>query len=535
MRLVTASEMREMDTMTINEAGIPGVVLMENAARSASKVFLNHFNPPDGSSIVILCGKGNNGGDGYVMARHLHEKGMDVSVMITGEKSSISGDALINLRIIEKLGLKISEITDDDTLQYASDIILRCSYIIDGLLGTGLNSPVRGIYKKLIENVNQSGKPVMSIDIPSGLNADTGSKMGTAVKAHLTVTFGFPKPGQLVYPGAELVGRLVNIDIGIPGKIYDRFKMSHRLIEREDFIPDICREKRDVHKGSRGHLLILAGSTGKTGAATLTAMGALRAGAGLVTVGVPESLNPILECKLTEAMTVPLAETDEGTLSLAAEDGIYRLLSGKTALAIGPGLSTNAETVELVCRIIKKCELPMVIDADALNALSMTPGSLGLLDEKKILTPHPGEMGRLINREIREIQSDRLKTSCEFAKKWNCNLVLKGARTIIADPAGTLYINPTGNPALATGGTGDILTGIISGFLAAGLSEGKAMEAGVYLHGLAADYFAEQNGETGLIASDLIDIFPFLMNSIISGVEPLENANLISDLKQSAY
>ena len=244
MRLVTASEMREMDTMTINEAGIPGVVLMENAARSASKVFLNHFNPPDGSSIVILCGKGNNGGDGYVMARHLHEKGMDVSVMITGEKSSISGDALINLRIIEKLGLKISEITDDDTLQYASDIILRCSYIIDGLLGTGLNSPVRGIYKKLIENVNQSGKPVMSIDIPSGLNADTGSKMGTAVKAHLTVTFGFPKPGQLVYPGAELVGRLVNIDIGIPGKIYDRFKMSHRLIEREDFIPDICRANK---------------------------------------------------------------------------------------------------------------------------------------------------------------------------------------------------------------------------------------------------------------------------------------------------
>jgi ADP-dependent NAD(P)H-hydrate dehydratase / NAD(P)H-hydrate epimerase len=373
----------------------------------------------------------------------------------------------------------------------------------------------------------------MSIDIPSGLNADTGSIMGAAVKADLTITFGFPKPGQLVYPGAEIVGRLVNIDIGIPGMISSRIKVSHRVIEPEEFKSDICMNKREVHKGSRGHLLILAGSTGKTGAATLTAIGALRAGAGLVTVGVPKSLNPVLECKLTEAMTVPLADTDEGTLSLKAEDEIYRLLSGKTALAIGPGLSTNRETVELVCKIIEKCKLPMVIDADALNALSMTPGSLRLLDEKKILTPHPGEMGRLVGKEAREIQADRLKISCEFAKKWNCNLVLKGARTVISDPAGTLYINPTGNPALATGGTGDVLTGIISGLLARGLTEKSAATAGVYLHGLAADYFTEQNGETGLIASELTDIIPFLMDSIIKGVNPLENSDLLSDLKQS--
>ncbi len=533
MRLVTASQMREMDSMTINEAGIPGVVLMENAAGKATRVFLDHFNPKESSSVVILCGKGNNGGDGYVMGRYLHEKGMCVTIGIAGEKSAVSGDALVNLKIIEKLGLEISEITDDEALPAFKDNLTESSYIIDGLLGTGLNSPVRGIYKKLIDIVNMSGKQVMSVDIPSGLNADTGQKMGTAVKADLTVTFGFPKPGQLVYPGAGLVGRLVNIDIGIPGMISDRFEFSHRLIEPEDFISDICSDKRDVHKGTRGHLLILAGSTGKTGAAALAATGALRVGAGLVTVGVPETLNHVFECKLTEAMTVPLADTGEGTLALRAEKDIFGLLSGKTALAIGPGLSTNPETMELVCKIIKKCELPMVIDADALNALSSGSGCLEFLDEKKILTPHPGEMGRLTGLETREIQADRLKITSEFAKKWKCSLVLKGARTIIADPAGSLHINPTGNPALATGGTGDVLTGIISGLLARGISETRAAAAGVYLHGLAADYIAEQNGEAGLIASDLPDVIPFLMNSIINGIYPLENPDLLTDLKQA--
>jgi hydroxyethylthiazole kinase-like uncharacterized protein yjeF len=534
MRLVTASEMRELDSMTINEAGIPGVVLMENAASSATKVFLDHFNPPDGSSIVILCGKGNNGGDGYVMARYLHEKGMNVTVGIAGEMPAISGDALVNLKIIKKLGLKISEILDDETLHAFRGNLETCVYIIDGLLGTGLNSPVRGIYKKIIENVNLCGKPVMSIDIPSGLNADTGQKMGAAVKADLTVTFGFPKPGQMVYPGAELVGRLVNVDIGIPRIISNRFEYSYRLTEPEDFSEDICRDKRNTHKGTRGHLLVLAGSTGKTGAASLAAMGALRAGAGLVTVGVPKSLNPVLECKLTEAMTAPLAETEDGSLSLRAENDIYRILSGKTALAIGPGLSTNPETVRLVCNIIKKCELPMVIDADALNALAPVSGSLECLDERKILTPHPGEMSRLTGLETREVQADRLKLSREFTKRWHCHLVLKGARTVIADPEGIININPTGNPALATGGTGDVLTGIIAGLLARGLSEGRAATAGVYLHGLAADFYAEHNGEAGLIAADLTEIIPYLMNSVISGVEPLEKATLISDLKQSA-
>ncbi len=531
MRLVTASEMREMDSLTINEAGIPGVVLMENAAGNAAKVFVEHFNPPWGSFILVFCGKGNNGGDGYVMARYLHEKGMKVSVAVTGEKTSITGDALVNLNVIEKMGLEIIEITGDEVLESFLDNFSECDFIIDGLLGTGLNSPVRGIYKKIIENINMSGRPVMAVDIPSGLNADTGQKMGSAVRADLTVTFGFPKPGQVVYPGADFVGKLVNIDIGIPRMISERFKQLHRLIEPDDFTEDLLKEKKDAHKGSRGHLLILAGSTGKTGAAALAAMGALRAGAGLVTLGIPESLNQIMECKLTEAMTVPLPETKEGSLAADSWDDIKKLFEGKSALAVGPGLSTNPETVDLVCRIIKECELPMVIDADAVNALAATEGSLDFLDNKKILTPHPGEMSRLLNFEIREIQADRIGTSRKFSEKYNCTLVLKGARTVISDPEGIIRINPTGNPALATGGSGDVLTGIIAGLLSRGLSEIKAASAGVYLHGLAADYFAEENGESGLIASDLPDMIPFLIDSITAGVNPLENPDLLSCLR----
>lgn len=426
MRLVTASEMREMDRLTIEHAGIPGIVLMENAAKSATEVFIEHFKPFITSSILVICGKGNNGGDGYVMARYLHNSGMKVSVIITCERSAISGDALINLSVIEKLGIEISEIRDEAAFETFAQRLSGCSYIIDGLFGTGLNSPVKGLYKKIIDTVNNSNKPVISIDIPSGLNADTGGIMGAAVKADLTVTFGFAKPGHYVYPGRALTGRLVTVDIGIPGMISDKLEITHRLTGQDDFRDELADGKSDAHKGSRGHLLIIAGSTGKTGAAALTAMGALRAGAGLVTAGIPESLNSIMECKLTEAMTAPLPETLEGTLSFSALDDILRLASDKSALAIGPGLSTNHETARLVCEIIKRCSLPMVIDADALNAISMKPEILELLDERKILTPHPGEMGRLTNLTTRDIQQNRLNVAHEFAKKRRCYLVLKG-------------------------------------------------------------------------------------------------------------
>lgn len=517
MRLVTASEIREMDSLAIKEMGISGTVLMENAARGAVRVFIDYFEPSPGSSITILCGRGNNGGDGYVMARYLHEIGMNVRVAVIGDMSRISGDALVNLEILGRIGVEINEIESDEKWKSFNDAIKSCDFIIDGLLGTGLNSPVRGSFKNVIDDVNASGKRVMSIDIPSGLNADNGKVMGAAVKADITVTFGFPKPGLLVFPGADFAGHLALIDIGIPGTVSSRFETGHDLIEPHDFMQLLSNEKGDVHKGKRGHLLILAGSEGKTGAAALCAMGALRAGAGLVTVGIAESLNPVLEKKLTEAMTVALPETKEKSLALSAKEDILRLMDNKTAVAIGPGLSTNPETVNLVCEILKLLKLPVVLDADALNALSMVPDSLKYLDRSKILTPHPGEMSRLAGLSVKDIQTDRIETSRRFAKEWQCNLILKGAGTILADPDGMVSINPTGNPALASGGTGDVLTGMIAGFLARGLTPVKASRAGVYLHGMAADYLALKAGEAGILASEISEAVPYLVKSLLSG------------------
>jgi NAD(P)H-hydrate epimerase len=532
MRLVKSAEIQEMDRITIGEVGIPGVVLMENAARGASRVFLDHFDPALDSHVLVLCGRGNNGGDGYVIARYLHQAGLRVTVIVLAETVKIGGDALLNLEVIRRMGLDIIVAASREEWNRTSGLVSTSDFIIDGILGTGLNAPVRGVYEEIIEAINRSHKPVMAIDIPSGLNADTGQVMGVAVRADLTVTFGFPKAGQLVYPGAELVGRLVRIDIGIPGEVAQRIPVTYRLNGPEDFLDLLAGDARDIHKGDRGHLLILAGSTGKTGAASLTALGALRAGAGLVTLGTPRSLNAVLEEKLTEAMTVPLPDTSDGSLSLQAEEQIIGLMEGKSALAIGPGLSTHSETTALVRRIVSCCSLPMVIDADGLNALA---GDISVFEHcrgRAILTPHPGEMGRLSGLKNIEVQRDRLGNATHFAKQHGCILVLKGARTVIAQPEGPTYVNPTGNPALSSGGSGDVLTGLIGGFLARRWPATKAALAGVYLHGLSADFLCETMGQSGLLAGELPGVVPPLMASLGRGEWPLKSPPLREDLCQ---
>ena len=524
MRLVKSAEMQEMDRVTIHEMGIPGVVLMENAARGATRLFLDHFKPAADDHVVVLCGRGNNGGDGYVMARYLHNAGLKMTVLVLAPFEKISGDALINLDLIRGLGLEILEVPTAKRWQTHRSLLGQCHYIIDGIFGTGLNAPVRGFYAQVIQEVNSARNPVMAIDIPSGLNADTGQIMGNAVKAELTVTFGFPKLGQLLFPGAELVGRLTRIDIGIPNAATEQIPARYHLTEPNDFSDLLKRDRPDVHKGNRGHLLVLAGSTGKTGAAAMTAVGALRAGAGLVTVGVPKSLNAILENKLTEAMTAPLPETNEGTLSLAAEETIHQLMEGKTALALGPGLSTNEETAALVRRIVGNCPLAMVIDADGLNALSGHLDALAPVREKTILTPHPGEMARLTGMTTGQIQEDRIVTAVKFVEEHGCFLVLKGARSLIAEPEGHVFVNPTGNPALSSGGTGDVLTGLIAGFAARGWPLAKAAATGAYLHGLAADFLAEDMGHFGMLAGELLDVVPPLTAALARDEWPLEAA-----------
>jgi NAD(P)H-hydrate epimerase len=345
--------------------------------------------------------------------------------------------------------------------------------------------------------------------------------MGKAIHADLTVTFGFPKIGQLLFPGAARVGRLANIDIGIPEAIASRVPDNYHLIEPAHFTPLLPFERQDIHKGDRGHLLILSGSTGKTGAASLTALGALRAGVGLVTLGIPASLNAVLENKLTEPMTFPLSETADGSLSLKAEKDIIKLMEGKTALALGPGLSTHKETTQLVRQIVSRCPLPMVIDADGLNALSEDPGVLSKCKRKAILTPHPGEMARLTGIETADVQADRLGTATRFAKKHGCFLVLKGARTLITEPDGQTYVNPTGNPALAGGGSGDVLTGMIGGLVARGWPMAKSAIGGVYLHGMAADLLAEDMCP-GILAGELLDVIPELTAALARKEWPLE-------------
>jgi NAD(P)H-hydrate epimerase len=420
------------------------------------------------------------------------------------------------------MGLQVLEVPDERAWQSHGSLLEQCDYVIDGIFGTGLNAPVRGFYAQVIRDVNRAKPPVMAVDIPSGLNADTGQIMGDAVKAELTVTFGFPKIGQVLFPGAKIVGRLTRIDIGIPNAAAETVPAGYHLVEPDDFSHLFTGDRPDIHKGNRGHLLVLAGSTGKTGAAAMTAIGALRAGAGLVTVGVPKSLNAILESKLTEAMTAPLPETDEGTLSLAAEKTIQELMEGKTALALGPGLSTHEETTALVRRIVGHCPLPMVIDADGLNALSGHLEALVPAQGRTILTPHPGEMARLSGMSIAEIQADRIGTVVQFVADHGCCLVLKGARSLIAEPGGAVFVNPTGNPALASGGTGDVLTGLVAGFAARGWPPAKAAVCGAYLHGLAADFLSEDLGEFGLLAGELLEVIPSLTAALGRGEWPLE-------------
>ena len=525
MRLVKAAEMQALDRMAIEDVGIPGVVLMENAGRGASRLFLDHFRPRTDSRVLILCGRGNNGGDGYVMARYLLQAGLKVRVVVLSRLDSIRGDALINLKIIQKLGFDVSESADQEAWAKSRSWLMDCEYVIDGILGTGLNAPVRGYYGQVISDLNRSEKPVMAIDIPSGLNANSGQVMGNAVRADLTATFGLLKPGQLIFPGTENVGRLVRVDIGLPEAVSNRIPLKYDLTGPDDLLFLFQNTGQDVHKGSRGHLFILAGSTGKTGAAALTALGALRAGVGLVTLGVPASLNPIMEAKLTEAMTVPLPDTGDGFFSSKALDTVIKqkLLEGKTALAIGPGLGEHEETIQFVHDILRNTGLPVVLDADGLNALSKNMDVLKAFQGKMILTPHPGEMGRLTGRKSSDIQQDRLAAVESFVTEHQCGLVLKGARTLIGCPDGRIAINPTGNPLLSTGGTGDVLNGLIGGFLARGLSVERAGRAGVYLHGLAADFLSEKMGRSGLLAGEMLSIVPELVASLEKGEWPLKD------------
>lgn len=509
MKFCTAAEMRRLDEKTIKECGIPGVVLMENAGRGAAVLTREYFGDLTGRGLAVVCGRGNNGGDGFVMARIFHGWGASVRVFLLSNKEKVGGDAKVNMDVVANMGLEIVEIANDSDLERLT--FSESDIIVDAILGTGLSSEVRGLYRDVIIKINDSERPVVSVDVPSGVDSDAGAICGVAVKADLTVTFGLPKIGLLTPPGEDMAGRLEVVDIGIPPHILEEADPGKELLIEESMTGLIEPREKTGHKGRYGHVLIAAGSTGKTGAAAMAASAAARSGAGLVTLAVPASLNPVLEQKLTEVMTEPLAEEMPGFLAAESADRILDLAEGKSVLAIGPGLGARPGAAELVEAVVKKCGLPIVIDADGLNALVGNTGVLKKARREIVLTPHPGEMARLTGKTVAQVQADRLGAAAEFSKRYSVITVLKGYRTIIAEPGGVLYMNTTGGPHMASGGMGDVLTGVIAGLVAQGLSVLDAARLGVYVHGLAADEAAEARGAIGILASDLIDLLPGLL------------------------
>ena len=515
MYLVTASEMQQMDRKTIKSFGLPGKVLMENAGRGATGIFLKAFGDLSTQKVGIMAGRGNNGGDGFVMARYLAQKGIRVTVFLLSRPAMIKGDAAGNFKLLAPLGIPVYELPDRDSFSRRKTALRSQDVWIDAIFGTGLNSDVKGYYKQVIDTINRSNKPVFSVDVPSGLNTDTGQPCGACIRAHTTATFAFAKTGHLLYPGATYSGKLEIVDIGIPPHIVEEVQPLQYLLTPEYVSGCLKIRPPEAHKGNTGHLLVIAGSPGKTGAAAMSAMSALRSGAGLVTLGIPRSLNPILETQVLEAMTCPLPETPEGMLAASSLDPIMNLLADKKCLAIGPGLGLAEDSQKLVHRIIPECRVPVVIDADGLNSLV---GKTKLLKKSKcplVLTPHPGEMARLMDTTVSQVQKDRIKCSREFARTYNVHIILKGARTVIAHPDGKVFVNPTGNPGMASGGMGDVLTGIVAGLIAQGYSPRTSTHVATYLHGAAADAQVNARGPIGYIASDVMNDLPRQIGQLI--------------------
>lgn len=514
MKVLTGEEMRGVDRTAIQDLGIPGPVLMENAGVQVIKAIQESLGAIHNKYIAIFIGRGNNGGDGFVIARHINNLGGHARIYLLSHPDTIEGDAKVNLDIVSKMNIEIIPIYNEENIEQIEQELLGFDMIIDAILGTGIKGTVKGHFAAVIEMINKTPRFVIAVDIPSGLSTDTGQICGCCIHAQKTVTFARPKLGLLLYPGANYVGELIIADIGIPPAIEENEQFTTNLITSKIISAQFEKRARDSHKGTYGKAFILAASPGFTGAAALASQAALLSGAGLVTAGVPKSLNPILETKLTEVMTLPLPETLEGTLSLSALNTILSFAKSAQSLAFGPGVSLHEELFLLLKEIIKQTPVPMVIDADGLNLVAKNPDILREANAPIILTPHPGEMARLMGTTIPEIQNNRLTIAQDFAKKYQVILVLKGAHTLIAKPNGQIFINTTGNPGMSSGGTGDVLTGLITGLIAQKFDPAFAATASVYLHGLAGDQAAVQKGERSLKASDLLERLPNVIQEI---------------------
>lgn len=498
VKIVTADEIRRLDRAAVQEKGIPGVVLMENAGRAVADLVLERFSPLNGCTVWIACGTGSNGGDGFVIARHLAVAGASVTVQLIGDENRIKGDARVHYEILRRIGVAPG-------VDAPRDARIK----IDALLGTGVKGAPRDEIAAAIDALNAAHAPTIAVDMPSGVDADTGASPGAAVRADVTVTFGYPKLGLFLSPGADLAGEIVVSPIGFPWTALESATPYTWLRpgEMRRLLPERPRES---HKGMFGHLLVAGGSRGMSGAPAMAARAALRTGAGLVTVAAPQCAQPIIASRLDEAMTVPLLERD-GAMAAQSVDQILDLASKMDAVCLGPGMTQQEETQAAICELLRRLDKPVVLDADGLNALARHPESLAGRQALTVLTPHPGECARLLGVDTSAIQTDRIGAVRNAAKRYGSVVVLKGARTLICDgrkDSLPVAVNTTGNPGMATGGSGDTLTGIIGAFVARGMDGFDAACLGVYLHGSAGDIAAASIGPQGMIAGDICEAVP---------------------------
>jgi NAD(P)H-hydrate epimerase len=496
--------MQSIDRRAIEGMKIPGLQLMETAGIRVVETILEHFDVV-GKTVSVVCGKGNNGGDGFVVARLLHEKGVRPEIFLVGEKTQVRGDALVNLERVEKAGLRVDEISSPGQFRVSTDSTL----IVDAIFGTGFSGPVKAPHDDIINSINARYAPVVSVDAPSGLDGSTGQVANPTIKADITVTFGLPKLGQVVYPGKSYVGEFVIADVGFPERAISEEGIELNYLTPSEATTMLPFRAPDANKGDLGKLFVLVGSEGYTGAAAMTAEAGLRSGTGLVILGCPSGLNDILEIKLTEVITKPLPEVRKRRcFALRGLGEVREMVKWADAVAVGPGIGTYHETRDLIFRLLSQLDKPAVFDADALNILAKDMDQLRGHSAPLVISPHPGEMSRLTGKSIEQIQRNRINVALEFAQEFNLVCILKGAPSVIAAPNGQAWINPTGNDGMATAGSGDVLTGLIGGFLAQGMLDIDAAVLGCYVHGLAGDLARDQLGPRGMIAGDILKMVP---------------------------
>lgn len=500
MKILNAEQMRNIDRRTSERFGLPSIVLMENAALAVTDAILAHYQQADRAA--IFCGPGQNGGDGLAIARHLENRGVIPLVILIGGEKELKGDAAINLEICKRMGMPLHEVNDSEELDDAIAEASQADVVIDAVFGNGLNRPAAGVFADAITGMMSLRLPVVSVDIPSGLSGSSAEVIEPVVQADVTVTFAQPKIPHVFSPAAVYCGEVIVADISIPRAAIEAENCRLSLITPDDVRPLFPPRLSDTHKGTYGHVAIIAGSEGKSGAAILAARGAVRGGAGLVTVVTDRDTAAIVASAAVESMTFPVSDHSD------SRHALREFLSKMTAVAIGPGLAETAEGLEMIRSIIHTIDLPLVIDASALNAYANRVEAIAKPSRPTILTPHPGELARLLGTTSAEIQNDRIGAATRAAQKSGCIVVLKGHQTLVADPQGRVAVNNTGNPSMASGGMGDVLTGVMAAFLGQGIDPFDAACAAVYLHGFAADLMRNDKSDFGIRAMEVADRIP---------------------------